>query len=115
MIWPTGSWSGKRVRATVAPRRQTFSATWTSRAVKSAPAASTQLRMRRNSSFPPSTEVLQFAPPAITWAVALTIGVQRATVGMSRARVWASSMVRLWTAPAPLLAVPRPPQLPDER
>ena len=44
-IWPTGSESGKSVFETVCPSRHTFSATSTSRAVKSSPEASGQLRM----------------------------------------------------------------------
>ena len=45
MTWPTGeSPSGKRVRATVAPSRHTLSAERTSRVVKLAPSAITQLR-----------------------------------------------------------------------
>ncbi len=114
ITWPTGSWSGKRVLATVAPSKQTFSDESTSRAVKFAPSLSTQLRTSTYSSLPPSTEVFQFWFPATTWARPRTTGLHLPTVGSCEIAI-ASSMVKVVVVPEPPRTPPPPRfQLPDE-
>ena len=115
ITWPTGSASGKSVFATVAPRRQTFSATSTSRAVKFAPSAMAKFRTARKSSFPPSIELFQLLLPAMSCARPRTPGVHRPIVGTSRTIASASSMVRVVMDPEPPWARPGPPKLPAER
>ena len=112
--WPTGSCSGKSVRATVAPRMATLSATRTSRADRLAPDAMGQLRMTTYSSFPPSMLVFQFWLPATTCTRVRAPGEMRATVG-SCAITCASSRFSVLMLPAPPRTAPPPrPKLPLE-
>ena len=107
---------GRASCATVAPSRQTFSATSTSRAVKLAPVGDRPVAHGQEV----LVAALDLGVPVVVAGdhlgpAAHARASSRPMVGISRAIASASSMVRVWTEPEPWWARPGPPKLPEER